>query len=98
MSWKPSGWELSLKWMLGKSKVKGSTEAWLVTTLGMLITRRKQKDREASTLQWWRPTEPSVTQNLGHCALKFFSEPGCLLTLISYQCYLSFSLCNQSWD
>lgn len=70
MSWKPSGWELSLKWMLGKSKVKGSTEAWLVTTLGMLITRRKQKDREASTLQWWRPTEPSVTQNLGQVLLR----------------------------
>lgn len=29
MSWKPRGREPALKWMLGKSKVMGSAEAWL---------------------------------------------------------------------
>jgi hypothetical protein len=35
--------------------------------------------------------------DLGHSVLKFFSEPGCRLTPILYQCYLLLSLHNRNW-
>lgn len=35
--------------------------------------------------------------DLGHSVLKFFSEPGCHLTPILYQCYLLLSLHNRNW-